>query len=244
MGLIKSSKSPDTVVRFSLPDLEEQARACLARAQEQADEIIADATARAAGIESAAREQGQADGWQQGRSDGHDSGATEALDRHAAQLREVIATFESAAAALEEFRAGVEAAATRDAVELAIAIAARITKRQGAIDPDVLLENVTSALNLVGRAGVTRVAVHPSQRAILEGVLPQLQLESPSLRHAELVDDAAIAPGGCRVFTSHGHVDADLQTQLDRVVMKLLPGRSAGGAGAGAGGGGGAGGAT
>jgi flagellar assembly protein FliH len=236
MGLIKSSKTPDTVVRFSLPDIEEQARARLARAQEEADRILADAATRAAGIESAAREEGQAAGWQQGRSDGHDSGACEALDQHAARLREVIATFNAAAAALEQFRAEVEAAATRDAVELALAIAARITRRQGVIDPDVLLENVRAALDVVGRAGVTRVAVHPSQRTILAEILPQLHLDSPSLRHAELVDDDAILPGGCRVFTSHGHVDADLQTQLDRVTAKLLPHRGGGACGGGGGG--------
>jgi flagellar assembly protein FliH len=224
MALIKSSKTPDTVVRFSLPDIEEQARARIARAQEQAEQIVADANARAADIESAAREQGQAAGWQQGHTDGHDSGASAALDQHAARLREVIATFNAAAAALDEFRAQVEAVATRDAVELALAIAARIARRQGMIDPDVLLENVKAALNIVGRTSVTRVAVHPSQHALLTEILPQLQPDSPSLRHAEIIDDQSIAPGGCRVFTSHGHVDADLKTQLDRVTMKLLPG--------------------
>jgi flagellar assembly protein FliH len=229
MALIKSSKTPDTVVRFSLPDIEEQARARLARAQEDAERIIADANARAAKIECAAREQGQAAGWQQGHTDGRDCGTSAALDQHAGRLREVIATFNAAAAALKEFQAQVEAAATRDAVELALAIAARITKRQGIIDPDVLLENVKGALRLVGRTGVTRVAVHPSQRTALAEILPQLQLDAPSLRNAEIIDDDAISPGGCRVFTSHGHVDADLQTQLDRVTMKLLPGGGGGG---------------
>jgi flagellar assembly protein FliH len=227
MGLIKSSKLPESVVRFSLPDIEHQARARLALAQEQAEQIIADANTRAAEIESIAREQGQVAGWRQGHTDGHDCGASAALDQHAARLREMIATFDAAAAALEEFRAQVEAAATRDAVQLALAIAARITKRQGAIDPAVLLENVKGALNLVGRSGVTRVAVHPSQRTALAEILPQLQLDAASLRHAEVVDDASILPGGCRVFTAHGHVDADLQTQLDRVTMKLLPGGGA-----------------
>ena len=228
MGLIKSSKLPDQVVRFSLPDVEEQARARLAHAQAEAERIIADANARAADIESAAREQGQAAGWQQGHTDGHDSGASAALDQHAARLRELIATFNSAAAALDDFRAQVEAAATRDAVDLALAIAARITKRQGEIDPGVLLENVRAAMNVVGRTSVTRVAVNPSQRALLEEILPQLQGDSPSLRHAEILDDKTIAPGGCRVFTSHGHVDADLNTQLDRVITKLLPGGGGG----------------
>jgi flagellar assembly protein FliH len=235
MALIKSSKLPDTVARFSLPDIEEQARARLTRAQEQADQIIADANERAVEIESVAREQGQSAGWEQGRSDGHDSGATAALDQHAARLREVIDTFNAAAKALEDFRVQVEAAATRDAVELALAIATRITRRQGMIDPDVLLENIKGALNIVGRSSVTRVAVHPSQRAILAEILPQLQLDSPSLRHAEIVDDDSISPGGCRVCTANGHVDADLKTQLDRVTMKLLP--SAGGGGGNCGGG-------
>ena len=237
MGVIKASKLPDTVARFTLLDVEEQARARLARAHEQAEQIIADASARAVEIESAAREQGQAAGWEQGRTDGHDCGATAALDQHAARLREVIATFNAAAKALEAFRAQVEATATRDAVELALAIAARITRRQGMIDPDVLLENVQGALNIVGRSSVTRVAVHPSQRAILDDILPQLQLDALSLRHAELVDDESISPGGCRVFTANGQVDADLKTQLDRVTMKLLP--SAGRAGCNGGGGGG-----
>jgi flagellar assembly protein FliH len=236
MSLIKSSKLPDKVARFSLPDVEEQARARLAAAQREAERIIADANARAADIESAAREEGQAAGWQQGHTDGHDSGASAALDQHAARLREVIAIFNAAAAALDEFRAQVEAAATRDAVELALAIAARITKRQGVIDPDVMLENVRAAMNVVGRTAVTRVAVSPSQRALLEEILPQLQGDSPSLRHAEIVGDESILPGGCRVFTSHGHVDADLNTQLDRVMVKLLPGSGGGGGGAGGGG--------
>ena len=224
MALIKSSKAPaGGVVRFVLPDLEEQARARLKQAHEQAQRIIAEAHARAAEIESAAREQGEAAGWQQGRADGRDSGASEALDRRAEELRQVIATFESAAAALNDFRAQVEAAATRDAVELALAIASRITRRLGVVDPLVLLENVRGALALVGRTPVTRVAVHPSQRQTLEEALPRLQPDAPSIRHAEIVDDESILPGGCRVYTQHGHVDADLATQIERVTIKLLP---------------------
>src|SRR5688572_6262730 len=110
MALIKSSKTPEKVVRFSLPDVEEQARARLARAEAQADEIIAQANARAGEIESAAREEGQAAGWQQGHSDGHDCGANAALDQYRQKLAELIATFNAATAALDEFRAQVEAA--------------------------------------------------------------------------------------------------------------------------------------
>jgi flagellar assembly protein FliH len=229
MALIKSSKSlAGGVARFVLPDLEEQARAKVAQAEREAQRIVADAQSRASEIESAAHEAGQAAGWKQGHSDGHDTGTSEALDRRSEELRSVVATFTAAVEALEAFRVEVEATATRDAVELALAIAERITKRQGAIDPGVLRENVLAALNFVGRTAITRVAVHPSQRSAFIGLLPQFQLDSPSLARAEIVDDESILPGGCRVFTSHGCVDADLQTQLDRMTEKLLPGNAGG----------------
>jgi flagellar biosynthesis/type III secretory pathway protein FliH len=46
----------------------------------------------------------------------------------------------------------------------------------------------------------------------------------PSLKHVELIDDPAVAPGGCRILTRHGEVDAEIEGQLDRVIAELLPG--------------------
>jgi len=78
-------------------------------------------------------------------------------------------------------------------------------------------------MNLIARNSHVRVAMHPSQRALLLESLPQLQQEYPALRDAELLDDNSIAPGGCRVFTPHGKIDADLDAQLDRIARELMP---------------------
>jgi flagellar biosynthesis/type III secretory pathway protein FliH len=58
---------------------------------------------------------------------------------------------------------------------------------------------------------------------VLEAALPQLKLAWPTLSHVELIDDATLAPGGCRICTARGQVDAALDAQLDRVVADLLP---------------------
>jgi flagellar biosynthesis/type III secretory pathway protein FliH len=39
----------------------------------------------------------------------------------------------------------------------------------------------------------------------------------------QLIEDASLSPGGCRVFSESGAVDADLETQLDRICVELLP---------------------
>jgi flagellar biosynthesis/type III secretory pathway protein FliH len=68
-----------------------------------------------------------------------------------------------------------------------------------------------------------RIEIHPSQRQTLDAALPQLGLRYPSLKHVEVVQDAAIAPGGSRISTCQGLVNADLDVQLDRVIADLLP---------------------
>src|SRR5204862_640649 len=103
------------------------------------------------------------------------------------------------------------------------AIARRVTKRQGLIDGEVITANLADAMRLVVHAADVQIAIHPAQRNALEASLPHLRTEWPGLKHVNLIDDPTLAPGGCRIFARGGQVDADLDTQLDRVIADLLP---------------------
>ncbi len=106
---------------------------------------------------------------------------------------------------------------------LAIAIARRVTKRLGVLDGEVLTENVRAAMNMVVHSTDLRIALHPSQKQTFATALPQLKLEWPAFEHVEIVEDAELDPGGCRIFTRDGLVDADLNEQLNRIAAELLP---------------------
>jgi flagellar biosynthesis/type III secretory pathway protein FliH len=79
-------------------------------------------------------------------------------------------------------------------------------------------------MKLVVHAADLRIAVNPTQRETLAGALPRLSLQWPALAHVELLDDASIAPGGCRLYTRQGSVDADLDVQLRNIAADLVPG--------------------
>jgi len=49
-------------------------------------------------------------------------------------------------------------------------------------------------------------------------MLPHLKMGWSNLGEVEIISDASITPGGCRVLAGHGEIDADLQSQLDRIV--------------------------
>ena len=227
MGLIKSTAAPPSLTPFSMRDVEDQARALLVGARRTAERLLVEAQRAGEEIRKRARDEGMAEGMDAGLNKGLEEGRTkgrqEALEEHRTQLSEALAALTAATQSLDAARADLESAALREVVELSVAIARRVTKRQGVIDPGVLTENLREAMKLVVKASDVSVAFHPSQRQALEAVLPALKLEFPRLQHVELVDDSSVTPGGCRITAGHGQVDADLEVQLDRIAQDLLP---------------------
>lgn len=229
MGLVKAASTPDSLSSFSMRDVEQQASALLVRARQAAERLIAEAQREAVGLKKAAHEQGLAEGRREGLARGADEGCAagrkQALEEHKAQLMLAVDALASSAADMDASRGDLESAALEEVVALAVAVARRVTKRQGLIDPAILTENLREAMRLVVNAADVKVAINPAQRATLAAALPVLRLDLPRLGHVELVDDASVEPGGCRVYAGGGQVDATLDEQLDRVVADLLPRR-------------------
>ncbi len=227
MPIIKSANVPANAASFSMRDIETHAKVILLRARQRAEALLTEARGEAEELKTHAYttglEEGRRDGLAQGRHEGAKAGSGQALAEHKVQLTSVFTALAAAAAQVEAIQRELEADGLKEVVSLATAIARRVTKRQGLIDPAVLTENLAEAMKLVAHAADVRIAVHPTQLRVLDDALPALRLAWPDLKHVELMDDAALAPGGCRIFTARGRVDADLNGQLDRVVADLMP---------------------
>ena len=227
MPLVKSSNAPASLKPFSMADIESAARSMLLKARCQAEALLAEAQREAEMLKESARAEGMALGLEQGLQEGHNMGAAagqaEAFEKHGQEFTTAIDALKSAAIDMEARRFDLEAEGLHELVRLAAAIARRVTKRQGILDEQVLIENLRGAMKLAVWASDVRVAIHPRQRTTLEAALPALRSEWPALKHLELVEDESLAEGGCRVFTRGGSIDADLSTQLDRVIAELLP---------------------
>jgi flagellar assembly protein FliH len=232
MALIKSTNTPPTLSPFSMRDIEAQATALLRGARRAAEQLLVEAQREADALKLQARaeglSEGERDGLAKGLEEGRRSGHQAAMNEMKAQLAQVWAALSSAVTQLESARIELEAAGITEVVELSSAIARRVTKRQAAIDPGVLTENIREAMSLAVHAADVRIVINPAQRQTLTQELPKLQLHWPNLKHVELVDDPSISPGGCRVLTRQGEVDAQIDTQLDRVIAELMPEYSAG----------------
>jgi flagellar assembly protein FliH len=227
MPLIKpTSPHAAKVSSFSLRDVERMARQMLIDARTQADELLGQARVDAEQIRARAYaeglEQGRVDGRKRGIEEGRALGRQEALEQQRAALTGLSQTLVEMLRQVESVRDALLDEAQRDVIRLALAIARRVTRRLGERDADVLRANAADAERLAVSRRDLRISVHPSQLDLMRQTLAELQVNFPKLRHAEVTADETVAPGGCRVHTAGGVIDADLDVQVQRIADDLL----------------------
>jgi flagellar assembly protein FliH len=228
MAVIKADQAPATVSTFSMADIEKQAKLVLLGAKVRAERLLVAAQEEGEQIKREAHTQALAEGRRAGIAEGLElgrkQGRDEALAGQREELAELVGAMTQAVQELDGARLALEAESKTAVIRLAIAIAERVTKRLGVVDAEVAVANVEEALRLVVHSADVRIAVHPSQRATLTDVLPRIRAKWPAMKHVDLVEDGSIAPGGCRIYSGGGEVNADLDLQLARIAEELVPG--------------------
>ncbi len=108
-------------------------------------------------------------------------------------------------------------------VELAIAIAAKLLRRQLDLRPENVAGMVATALQLSAGSRRVEVRLHPQDLELLRGD-QSLSASSglSALPEDLLVVDKTLERGDCLVQTVDGRVDARLETLLERITIELL----------------------
>lgn len=168
---------------------------------------------------AAAREEGR----QEGFRDGFARGKEEGVD----MAREPARVLEKAMRRVSEERGTLLAKAERDVLDLAIAIATRIVRREVEVDRDLVTRVISDALRRASPLEEVVVRVNPADYARIKSV-PGLEGSLGDIRHLALVEDRRVSPGGCLIETASGAIDARVETQLEEIERALV--RAQGGA--------------
>lgn len=107
------------------------------------------------------------------------------------------------------------------AVDLAAAMAARLVRGELSRRPEITLQWVREALDLVGACGEFAIHLNPSDRQTLERQIANLAAAMHPTATVRLTDDETISSGGCRVVSQFGSVDMQIESQLERIKEEL-----------------------
>jgi flagellar assembly protein FliH len=150
--------------------------------------------------------QAQREGFQKGYEDGHEQGVAAVRSSAAAlasALDEWLATREALTEALEQ-----------DAVELALALAAKVLAGTLELQPERVVDVVRGALRHIADRRTITIVVDPADMEIVNSALGELRAQTGGIEHCEVQADRRVGPGGAIVRTTEGEVDACLDTQL------------------------------
>lgn len=211
---------------LKLTDFVAEAREIVLDARKQAARIVAEAAGKAEQAEQAARDRGYAEGFARGQNDGYaagqQSGSRQGLEASAGQAVEGLSVAQRIAEELAARRGELLDQARRELLEFALAVAERIVGPVARRDISAAQANLASALEMAGLARAITVKVNPAQ---LEGLREHCReaVEAMAIKgRVELVGDETISPGGVKLLTGGGQIDATVETQLDHIAKALL----------------------
>ncbi len=208
----------DVIRPFDLRSFEDEARALLEEARARAGEILREAEAEG----RKAREEARREGREAGLAEGREAAAAAERERVGRETAGLADLLRAAAHGVEERRDELAAAAERDLVRLAVAVAEKIVRAEIRGGRAVAGAALRRAVELVTRRHRLKVLLHPDDLAMAEACLPALRADFPDLGAVEIEGSGAVSRGGCVVAAAEGAVDADLRTQLEEIERGLI----------------------
>ena len=200
-------------VAYDLEDFSGQANDCLQRVRAEAAKIVLQAKHEAEKIRAQAE--------QAGRNTAQ-AAIEKILDEKVArQMQTLVPALEQAVAQIVDSQADWQRHWERSVIELACALARRIIHRELSHQPDIALQWIREALELVSGAGEITVRLNPNDVTTLRGQVDALLEACGPAAQARVVADESISVGGCRIETQFGSIDQQIETQLARIAAEL-----------------------
>lgn len=202
-------------VAFNFDDMAGKADQYLVQVRAQAAEIIAQAKKEAAAI----KKQAEAEG----RKAGQASVEQTVQNQLGGQLATLLPGLRQAVEEIRHARQAWLAHWERSGIQVAAAIARRVIRRELERQPQIAVTLVREGLELAAGSAELRIHLHPADCAALQPQVAMVVKELAPLAAAEIVADAEIAAGGCRIETRFGAIDQQIETQLARIAEELSP---------------------
>lgn len=153
------------------------------------------------------------EGFEQGHGEGFKAGEAEVR----AGVQRLAQIAQGLAAPLEALDHELE----QQLVELVVAAARQVVRRELDTAPEAILATVREAVSLLpASAGTIKLYLHPDDARLVRDQLVEAPVDDE--RPWKVVDDAALVRGGCRVESDRSRIDADVEKRLNTVIAQML----------------------
>ncbi|WP_409305422.1 flagellar assembly protein FliH [Peribacillus sp. SCS-155] len=201
-----------------LEEASAKAQEILAQAREQAEQILSNIAMEKQHWEESgrqemyeqAREQGFAEGWNTGSQKGYDE-----MTAHISEAREIVG------AAKADYQKYIEVS-EKTILELGIKVSQRILGKQLEVSEEAFLSLVRQAIREARDHREIQLHISPVHYRFILAQKEELLSVFPKDTDFYIYPDADLSEGSCIIESSHGRIDASVDSQLDHIKQKLL----------------------
>ena len=194
-----------------------QAEETIKKAGDTADEIVCQAQLDSEQI----KKQACRDGFQQGSREGFDKGYREGMAKAAEESSGIRAQAADVLEQAEKIRRNTMESLETEIIDLACEIAEKLLSMQLNMDKEVVLGVAAESLRMVADRLNVVLYINPDELELVENRMEELKSIIPARGQFQIVSDSAIQPGGCKVETEQGWVDATMETRREALLKAL-----------------------
>lgn len=157
-----------------------------------------------------AHQEGYSEGFEQGKAEGYREGQEQSR-LEAQRLNGLLNQVDEAMQQLDQ-------EVSQALLDLALGIARQMLRQALPVRPELILAVVKEAINSFPQANQhPQLVLHPQDAALV-----RVSLEAELAHgHWRVVENSQIEPGGCRLETSHGELDATLEKRWQNILESL-----------------------
>ena len=191
-------------------DAENYAQEIIAKARDNAKQILDEVEQQRSKVEQDAKNQG----FEQGHSEGYEKGVEEA-NRLVDRMHKMV---EAVMQRREEILTETES----QIVELVILMARKVVKILSENQKNVVMANTLSALKKVRTRGNVTLRVNLEDVKLTTAHIDEFIQHVEKVKGITVLEDSTVDKGGCVVETDFGSIDARISSQLTELENKIL----------------------
>lgn len=210
-------------------DVEAECNQTMKMAKEAAEAIKAAAKTEADAIKKAAkievdsvRDKAYKEGYDSGEAKGIADGEAQGYQEIQVDWKNMMNETDMLIKELQASRMGILKSGEEEMLKLVIAFAKSIIKVEPIVQPDVVLQNIDMALNNIAQEDKIVMRVNMRDKAMCEAHKEQFLSRLGTISELQIVEDPGLSPGGIKIETGIGTIDATIETQARALEKALL----------------------
>lgn len=162
------------------------------------------------------------EGFALGESKGLSAGEEQGLHEARLDWQNLMKETEMLINELQTSRMGILKASEEEMVRIVIAFAKSVIKVEPLAQPEIILKNIDAAINRVSDVDKIVMRINIKDKSMCQAHKDSFMQRLNSVAELQIIEDSTLSPGGIKIETGVGTIDATIESQAKELEKALL----------------------